>query len=99
MTIYVVTRHMGALNWLVEEKFSFDQHITHLDTAILKQGDTVVGNLPIPMVAQINSQGVDYWHLAFTVPFELRGVELTSTQLRSLCISLKKYHVKLTSPS
>ncbi|WP_044413327.1 CRISPR-associated protein Csx16 [Thiomicrospira microaerophila] len=94
MSVYVVTRHKGALDWLVEEAFSFDQHLEHLDLSMLKSGDTIVGNLPIPMVSDMNAMGVDYWHLAFNVPFELRGVELSATQLRELGISLQPYRVE-----
>jgi CRISPR-associated protein Csx16 len=93
MKTWVVTRHKGALDWLLEEGVAFDTHIEHLDSSQLQSGDRVIGNLPIPMVADLNSNGVDYWHLAFSVPFELRGVELSAAQLRELGITLKAYHV------
>ena len=93
MKTWVVTRHKGALDWLIEEGVAFDEHIEHLDLDFLHGGDVIIGNLPIPMVADINAKGIHYWHLAFTVPFDLRGVELSATQLRELGISLKAYHV------
>ncbi|WFE68499.1 CRISPR-associated protein Csx16 [Thiomicrospira sp. R3] len=93
MSTYVVTRHKGALDWLTQEGFLFDAHIAHLDISSLVAGDVVVGNLPIPMVAELTNKQVRYWHLAFDVPFELRGQELTAAQLRTLGISLKSYCV------
>lgn len=94
MKTFVVTRHQGALDWLIQKGFNFDEHILHLDLAQLNSGDKVVGNLPIPMVADMNAKGVEYWHLAFNVPFELRGVELSADQLEDLGISLVRYRVE-----
>ena len=94
MSVYVVTRHQGALDWLEEEGVHYDEHIVHLDVAQVSSGDTVIGNLPIPMVAQLNAKGVAYWHLSFTVPFEKRGFELSARQLREMGISLEAFEVK-----
>lgn len=94
MKTWVVTRHKGALDWLLEERVAFDEHIEHLNVDLLTPGDVIIGNLPIPMVAELNAKGVGYWHLAFNVPFELRGIELGADQLRELGITLKAYQVR-----
>ena len=98
MGVYVVTRHQGALDWLEEEGVHFDGHILHLDVNQVQSGDTVIGNLPIPMVAELNEKGVAYWHLSFTVPFEKRGFELSARQLREMGISLQAFEVKRLDP-
>lgn len=95
MSVYVVTRHAGALEWLQQQGVHYDQHIKHLNIELLQAGDQVIGNLPIPMVAQINEKGVRYWHLSFNVPYELRGQELSAQQLIELGIDLKEFRVEL----
>jgi CRISPR-associated protein Csx16 len=89
-----VTRHQGALDWLNQEKVQFDRHILHLAIDQLQPGDGVIGNLPVPMVADLTAMGVRYWHLSFDVPLELRGVELSADQLRKLGIQLRAYRVE-----
>lgn len=94
MSVYAVTRHQGALDWLEQEGVHYDEHILHLNVNQVKPGDTVIGNLPIPMVAELNEKGVAYLHLSFTVPFEKRGFELSARQLREMGISLQAFEVK-----
>ncbi|WFE69473.1 CRISPR-associated protein Csx16 [Thiomicrospira sp. R3] len=93
MTTYVVTRHEGALDWLKNEGVVFDQHLLHLEIGMLKKNDVVVGNLPIPIVAEINKLGVVYKHLSFNVPFALRGRELTAQELKHLDANLRVFYV------
>lgn len=94
MSTYVVTRHKGALDWLNQQTITIDDHLIHLDPNQLQRGDTVIGNLPVPMVAELTERGIHYWHLSFEVPFELRGVELSAEQLNQLGICLKCYQVQ-----
>lgn len=89
---YLVTRHAGALAWMQQQGYSFDQHLTHLPPHFpLQAGDVVIGTLPIPLVAQLTAQGVDYWHLSFAMPAHWRGTELSATQLNQVHAQLTAY--------
>ena len=95
MTIYLVSRHLGAVEWMKAMDHHYDQHITHVtDYSELKSGDTVVGSLPINMVADLNELGVKYLHLSLYIPESQRGIELTAEQLSALDAKLEAYQVK-----
>ena len=94
MTTYLVSRHLGAVEWMKAIGHHYDQHHTHLtDYSELKSGDTVVGSLPINMVADLNKLGVKYLHLSLYIPQSQRGIELTSQQLLALDAKLEAYEV------
>lgn len=92
MTTYFVTRHQGAIDWAKASNVQFDVHLTHLgDDIILKSGDTVIGTLPINIIAQINAMGVRYIHLSLTIPPHLRGVELNVDELNECQATLEEF--------
>lgn len=95
MTTYLVTRHPGAVEWMQYAGHTYDQHLTHLESlVILQAGDTVIGSLPINIVYDINSLGVNYVHLSLYIPETLRGKELSAEQLSQLDAKLQRYEVK-----
>lgn len=100
MTIYLITRHPGAVEWMKIKGRPYDIHLTHLtDYDAFHKGDTVVGSLPINVVADLNKLGVDYIHLNLYVPESLRGVELSAEQLVVLNATLEPYRVlRLNDP-
>ncbi|MGE3104602.1 MAG: CRISPR-associated protein Csx16 [Lysobacterales bacterium] len=53
MTTFLVTRHPGALHWLRAQGFTDAVHVPHLDLAQVTAGDTVVGTLPVHVVAAV----------------------------------------------
>ncbi len=93
MTTLFVSRHPGAIEWIKSQGITIDQWVTHLDINEIKQGDLVIGNLPIPMVFTINQKGARYLHLAVEVPASMRGRELTSTDLATLGAKLGEFQV------
>ena len=95
MTTYLVSRHMGAVEWMMHMGHHYDKHLTHLDNYDnLKIGDTVVGSLPINIVADLNERGIRYVHLSLYIPESLRGMELSVAQLSELDAKLESYEVK-----
>ena len=95
MTVYLVSRHQGAIDWIDHMGYGYDEHLTHLqDYTALSAGDTVVGSLPINIVADLNALGVTYQHLSLYIPENLRGVELSAEQLSTLNAEIETYQVK-----
>ena len=69
MTVYFITRHKGALEWAKEEHVHYDVHVTHLaNFDELRAEDTVIGTLPIHLVADLHVRGIRYVHLSMHVP-------------------------------
>ena len=94
MTVYFITRHIGALEWANEQDVHFDvhlSHLTHFDD--LQASDTVIGTLPIHLVADLNARGIRYVHLSMHVPVHLRGIELSAQQLHDCQIQLEEFYV------
>ncbi|MFN7695640.1 MAG: CRISPR-associated protein Csx16 [Burkholderiales bacterium] len=100
MPTYFVTRHEGARFWarhfaakgLLPEPV---HHVVeHLDPSQLQRGDVVMGTLPIHLVAELHRRGVRYWSLDMTIPLELRGKDLSGTQMVALGATLTQYQVK-----
>lgn len=78
MTTYLITRHPGARNWAEEHGVAVDRVIDHLDTAMIKPGDTVIGTLPVNLAAEVCARGGRYFHLTLDLPPEWRGVNLSA---------------------
>lgn len=94
MTIYVITRHLGALDWVKSKGIYFDIHLEHLMSLNdLQSGDIVIGTLPINIVSKINEMGVRYIHLSLEIPIHLRGMELTMEQFENCNVTLEEYSV------
>lgn len=92
MAIYFVTRHPGALQWLQNhycEPAIHWQHLERMDD--IGHGDTVVGTLPINLIAAVCARGARYLHLEISLPQSLRGSELTARQLQELGAELVEY--------
>lgn len=95
MTIYFVTRHLGALAWAEQNHLHFDVHLEHLlDLQQLNANDVIIGTLPINMVFQLNQKGVRYIHLSLDIPPQLRGVELNVEQLHACKAALEEFVVQ-----
>lgn len=81
MTIWLVTRHAGALKWFERQGLPIDRTTPHLELDTLQAGDTVIGTLPVHLVAQLTERQVRYIHLAMQLPEALRGKELTAADM------------------
>lgn len=98
MTIYLVSRHQGAVEWMQHMGYHYDKHLTHLNSDDkLSAGDTVVGSLPINLVADLDERSIRYLHLSLCIPEHLRGIELSAEQLSQLNAKLEPYSVKRLS--
>lgn len=94
MSVILVSRHAGTLDWFAKQGLRVDKQVEHFDIEMIKSGDTVVGILPIHLVAKVCALGASYLHLEMEVPLEFRGQELTSEQLDSFGAKLVAYVVQ-----
>lgn len=96
MTNFFVSRHEGAQMWLQTHAEMIEaplKMVPHLQPAQTQAGDTVIGTLPIQLVADLNNRGVRYWHLALDIPEHLRGKELSVDQMEACHARLIEYRV------
>jgi CRISPR-associated protein Csx16 len=97
MKTYLVTRHIGAIEWLYSKGIKVDAQFVHLtDVNQFQAGDVVVGILPLAFICQLNQRGVVYLHISVTLPFECRGKELTSAMLEQYQAKLERFDVVQT---
>jgi CRISPR-associated protein Csx16 len=93
MTTYFVSRHPGARDWAVAEGLRVEQVIDHLDPAIIRPGDTLIGSLPVNLAAEVCERGARYLHLSLELPAALRGQELTAAQMRDCGAQIEEFRV------
>lgn len=91
---YLVTRHPGALQWLRANGLPDAEHCPHLDVATLRPGDTVIGTLPIQIVADLCARGARYLHLSVNLPASHRGQELSAEDMAQLGARLERYSAR-----
>lgn len=93
MTTYFVTRHAGAKEWAALQGIVCDACVSHLDPVLVKQGDVVIGTLPINLAAIVCEQGGRYLHLSLELPLEARGKELSPSDLQKYGAKLEEFVV------
>lgn len=97
MTDYFVSRHAGAIEWgkawathaVLNPKYI--DHLTPARVARIKPGDTVIGTLPVQVIAAINRRGARYLHLEVNLSRTARGGELTAADLKRRRARLVEY--------
>lgn len=94
MTIWLVTRHPGAVEWAIRQGIRWDKHVAHLDPCEIAAGDTVIGSLPINLAAEICNRGARYFNLSLNLPAHLRGRELDAATLAACDARLEEYIIK-----
>lgn len=77
MTTYFVTRHPGAVEWAATQGIERAIMCPHFDPSVVKDGDLVIGVLPVHLIAEVCERGGRYLHLVMDLPAEARGKELT----------------------
>lgn len=92
-TIWFVSRHPGAREWMARQNLHFDRHVSHLEPGAVMQADTVIGTLPVNLAAEICTRGAKYLHLSLKLPTHARGRELDADELEQLGARLVPYHV------
>ena len=93
MTVFSITRHPGALDWLNRQEISIDITLSHLDLSVIKPGDVVIGLLPVHLAAAVCAAGAEYWHLSMDLPYEARGTELTAEEMETYGARLEQFVV------
>ena len=79
--IKIVSRHPGAIEWLREKGFE-GEVIPHLDTATVREGDVVIGVLPIPLAKEVIDKGAEFILLSLPqICFQERGKELSPGEM------------------
>ena len=94
MTTYFVARHSGAKQWAIEQGIDIDILVDHLNIGEIQTGDTVLGSLPVNLVAELNAKGARYFHLSLPLSEALRGKEISAELMRELGAKLEEYSVK-----
>lgn len=94
MTVWFVSRHPGALAWFSDQGIEVDRVVPHLLPDEVAAGDLVIGTLPVHLAAQVCDRGARYVYLAVDVPAELRGQELTASQMIELGATLEAFEVR-----
>lgn len=93
MTVYFVTRHPGAIEWAARRGLAVDSQLTHLDTAQIERGDTVIGILPVHLAADVCERSAHYLNLSIDLPAQARGRELSADELERYGARLEAYIV------
>ncbi|NLO80568.1 MAG: CRISPR-associated protein Csx16 [Xanthomonadaceae bacterium] len=93
MTVWIVSRHPGALEWLRRQGIT-GREVAHLDLGQVAAGDKVVGTLPISMVAELCALGACYYHLELNLLREQRGRELSADELDAAGARLVPYEAR-----
>ncbi len=93
MTTWFVTRHAGAKEWAARQGLEVDQVVDHLELEQVEDGDTVLGTLPINLVAELNEMHVRYFHLILLLPPSLRGTEISADMMEQLDAQLEEFAV------
>lgn len=94
MTTWFVSRHPGALDWMLHSGVTFDRHVAHLDTESVAAGDTVIGSLPVNLAAEVCARGAEYWNLSLRLIAQDRGRELSAEEMQSYDATLEHYDVR-----
>jgi len=97
-TTFFVSRHAGAVQWAKHHGIDVDHHVIHLSPDEVKQGDTVIGSLPVHLVAAICERGATYVNLSMDLPRELRGRELTAEDMDHCKARLESFSVSRRIP-
>ncbi len=64
------------------------------DAGVVQAGDTVLGTLPVNLIAEVCKRGGRYFHLTLELPAEARGKELTAEDMRHFGARLEEFSAK-----
>jgi len=90
---YFISRHAGAQDWALAQGIEAEM-VSHFDPSVVKDGDIVMGTLPVQMVAAVVASGARYLHLTMSIPAEMRGKEISSSMMNEMGASLQEFTVK-----
>jgi CRISPR-associated protein Csx16 len=98
MTTYFISRHPGAIAWAGQQNIKVDCQLAHLDIALIQQGDTVIGSLPVNLAAEVCAKHARYIHLTLDLPFDARGIELDADAMRRFGAKCEEYRITKVKP-
>ena len=93
MSVWFVSRHQGAIDWIKEQQIQIDCWTTHIDCKDVEPGDTVIGVMSLAMAANFCEKNVKCLVLTYDVPQALRGQELDAKTLADFGCKLVRYQV------
>lgn len=96
MTTWFVSRHPGAKEWATRQSIDIDRAVTHLNLDEVRPGDRVIGTLPVNLAEKICALGASYLHLSLELPAELRGKELSASEMEQYNAHLTQYYITQT---
>lgn len=94
MTIWFVSRHPGALEWMQRCGPTYDRHVAHLDPQIIQAGDVVIGSLPVNLAAEVCARSARYLNLSLQLRAEDRGKELSAAELNDYELTLEEFTIR-----
>lgn len=94
MSVWFVSRHQGAVEWVKQQAIKIDRFVEHLNVEEIQPNDTVIGTLPIHLAAQVCEKGAKFYFLSVNVTREQRGTELTAMQLNEQQCSLQPFFIQ-----
>jgi len=94
MTTYFISRHPGAIEWAKQQGIKVDQQPRHFDAEQTRPSDTIIGTLPVNLIAKVCELGGHYLHLSLDLPAEARGKELTPEEMTKYNARLEEYRVE-----
>lgn len=94
MSVWFVSRHLGAIEWIKQKNIHIDYFIEHLDIHQIQKNDTVIGVLPIPLAAQVCEKGAKFYCLSVEVERSQRGTELSAEQLTAQNCHLQSFFIQ-----
>ena len=94
MTVWFISRHQGAIDWIAQQSINIDRFKQHLDINDIQADDIVIGTLPIHLAAQVCEKGAKFYFLSVNVTKEQRGKELTAKQLTEQYCSLQPFFIQ-----
>lgn len=95
MTVWFVSRHQGALDWLQQQNWQIDRVVPHLDVEQVKEGDVVAGTLPVHLAAQVCAKGAAFYFLQMPQQPERRGSEYSAEEMTAAGACLLRFDVRL----
>jgi CRISPR-associated protein Csx16 len=100
MASYLVTRHAGAVAWARRHgiEAEWKPHFEEADLAGVRPGDSVLGPLPVQLIAEVNARGGRYFNVEMRLAAEARGRELTADDMDRLGARLVEYRVQRVTP-
>ena len=91
MTTYFISRHSGAIDWAKQQGIEVDEQPRHFDAEQTRPGDTIIGTLPVNLIAKVCELGGRYLHLSLDLPADARGKELTPEEMTKYNARLEEY--------